>query len=98
MRLPELFSGWRFEASDESSAAPKLDWRHVYQLFSPHNCVVVILALEPAVPTQLAIVINCHNAIMAHLHVGSKKSRQAEYDRLTASLVWVRTLRKLSGG
>jgi hypothetical protein len=98
MRLPELFSGWRFEASDESSAAPKLDWRHVYQLFSPHNCVVVILALEPAVPTQLAIVINCHNAIMAHLHGCSKKSRQAEYDRLTASLVWVRTLRKLSGG
>ena len=95
MRLPELFSGWRFEASDESSAAPKLNWRHVYQLFSPHNCVVVILALEPAVPTQLAIVISCHNPIMAHMHGCSKKAAKRSPD---ASLVWVRTLRKLSGG
>ena len=64
-----LYRGWRFEASDESSAAPKLNWRHVYQLFGPHNCIVVILARKPAVPTQLAIVINCHNAIMLHVYV-----------------------------
>ena len=67
MRLPELFSGWRFEASDESSAAPKLDWRHVYQLFSPHNCIVVIVAHKTTVATHLAFVIDCYNAIRVHL-------------------------------
>ena len=61
--------GARLEASDKASAAPKLNWRGIYLLFGPHNCIGVIVAREAAVPTQLAIVINCHNAIMVHLYV-----------------------------
>ena len=56
----------RFQTSDKSSAAPKLNWLRIYQLFGPHNCIVVSVANEAAVPAQLAIVINCHKAIMVH--------------------------------
>jgi hypothetical protein len=68
-RLSGRCMGLRFETSDKASAAPKLNWCLIHQLVRPHNCIVVTSAHETTVPAQLAIMMDCHNAVMAHLYV-----------------------------
>ena len=48
----------------ESCSAPKRNRCFIYQMVGLHNCFVIIVAHEAAVPTELVIVIHCHNAIV----------------------------------